>query len=108
MMRITVLSAAVLILLLAAASFAKDEAKGISGEELFKEYCSMCHPDGSNAMNPGKTLHRADMKANGVLKPEDVIKKMRNPGPGMIQFTPAMISDADARKIAYYVLKMFK
>lgn len=107
MKRMIVLSVVAIILSLAIASFAKDDGPGKSGEALFEEHCSMCHPQGGNAMNPRKTLHKSDMKANGVLKPEDVMKRMRNPGPGMIRFTPAMVPDADARKIAEYILKAF-
>jgi cytochrome c6 len=83
-------------------------AKGKSGEELFKENCSMCHPNGGNIINPGFTLHKKDREAHGVVKAEDIIGKMRNPGPGMTRFDKKTIPDKDARKIAEYILKIFK
>ncbi len=39
---------------------------------------------------------------------EDIIGKMRNPGPGMTQFDAKTISDEEARAIADYILKTFK
>ncbi len=86
---------------------AKETAKK-SGEALFKENCSPCHADGGNIINPQKTLHKKDLDANRIKKPADIVKKMRNPGPGMTKFDEKTISDKDAKKIAEYILKTFK
>lgn len=83
-------------------------AKEKSGEELFKENCSPCHPNGGNIVNPQFTLQKKDREAHGVNKAEDIIGKMRNPGPGMTQFDKNAIADKDAKKIAEYILKTFK
>jgi cytochrome c6 len=85
-------------------------AKGSSktGKQLFEQNCSPCHPNGSNVINPAFTLHKKDRDAHGVKTAEDIIGKMRNPGPGMTQFDKSMISDKDAKKIADYILKTFK
>ncbi|MEJ2695828.1 MAG: c-type cytochrome [Candidatus Sulfobium sp.] len=83
-------------------------ANGNSGEELFEQHCSPCHPDGSNIINPDFTLHKKDRDKHGVKTAEDIVGKMRNPGPGMTQFTKQMVSDKDAKKIADYILKTFK
>jgi len=83
-------------------------AKDVSGEELFKKNCSMCHPNGGNIINPQFTLQKKDREAHGVMKAEDIIGKMRNPGPGMTRFDKKTISDKDAKKIAAYILKTFK
>lgn len=91
---------------LVAACYAKD--KGPSGEALFKEHCAVCHPDGGNIINAKFALHEKDLKAQGITKPEDIVNKMRNPGPGMTKFDQKTISDKDASKIAEYVLKTFK
>jgi cytochrome c6 len=89
------------------AGFAKgDEATG-TGEALFKQNCSPCHPDGGNIINPQKTLHKKDREVNNLRKPEDIVSKMRNPGPGMTKFDNKTISDKDARAIANYILKTF-
>lgn len=101
---VTVFAAAAL----AAPAFAGDSPKGKTGEGLFKDHCAVCHPDGGNIVNAQKTLHKADREANGVKKAADVVKLMRNPGPGMSKFDKETISDKDAKKIAEYVLKTFK
>ncbi len=99
-----VLFIAVFILGSFAFAVAKEASKG---EKLFMANCKVCHPDGGNIVNPKKTLHKADREANGVTKVEDVIKRMRNPGPGMTKFDEKNYPDKDARAIAEYVLKTF-
>lgn len=78
-----------------------------SGEELFKQHCAVCHPDGGNIINPKKTLLRENREANGIKTAEDIIKNMRNPGPGMTKFDETMLPEQDARAIADYVMKTF-
>jgi cytochrome c6 len=87
-----------------------------SGESLFKEHCSACHPDGGNIFNPKKTLKQKDLEANNIKSAEAIVMKMRNPGPapthpqdwaGMKMFDKDKISDEDALKIAEYILKTF-
>ena len=80
----------------------------ISGKKEFKEHCAVCHPDGGNIVNPQKTLHNKDREANNVKTENDIIGKIRNPGPGMTQFGQDTISDAEAKAIAQYILKTFK
>lgn len=81
---------------------------GSSGEVEFKQHCAVCHPDGGNIINPQKTLHRKNLEASNIKTPEDIIAKMRNPGPGMTKFDEKTISDEEARKIAEYILETFK
>ncbi len=98
-------------------SLADSRASGeTSGEALFKQNCSGCHPAGGNILNPKKTLKQKDLKANGIKSPEAIVKKMRNPGPlpshpqewsGMKMFDKNKISDEDAMKIGEYILKTF-
>ena len=87
-----------------------------TGESLFKANCSACHPDGDNILNRKKTLRKEDLKANNIFTAEDIINKMRNPGPapthpqdwaGMKMFDKDKISNEDAQKIADYILKTF-
>lgn len=87
-----------------------------SGESLFQEHCSSCHPKGDNILNRKKTLHKKDLEANNIHTAEDIVNKMRNPGPapthpqdwaGMKMFDQMKISDVDALKIANYILKTF-
>jgi cytochrome c6 len=84
------------------------KGEGYSGETEFKKHCEVCHPDGGNIINSQKTLHKKDLESNNITKPEDIIKKMRNPGPGMTQFDKETIPDSEAREIAKYILKTFK
>ncbi len=87
----------------------KEQAKeqGKRGESLFKQHCSVCHPDGGNNVNPQKTLHKKDRETNGVKTAADIVNKMRNPGPGMTKFDEKTVPDKDAKEIAEYVLATF-
>ncbi len=108
---------AVSVLLSSSSLFAKDAPVEQSGEQLFKEHCSACHPNGGNILSPQKTLSRKDREANNIKTSDDIIRKMRNPGPspthpqewaGMKIFDQKTVSDGDARKIADYILKTFQ
>ena len=103
----TTVLTAVALFSFATAGFAKEATKAKSGEELFEANCASCHPKGRNIVNPMKTLHKKDRDANNVKTPQDIINKMRNPGPGMTQFDKTTISDKDAKKIAEYIIKTF-
>jgi len=103
-----VLFVAVSLFLYGTVGSAKETAKGKSGEELFQQHCSVCHPDGGNTVDPQETLHKKDLDANKIKKPGDIVKKMRHPGPGMTQFDKKTVPDKDAKKIAEYILKTFK
>jgi cytochrome c6 len=105
---VMVLLVVMVLFLYGTSGYTKETAKGKSGEELFQQHCSVCHPDGGNIVNPQKTLHKKDLDANKIKKPGDIVNKMRHPGPGMTQFDKKTISDKDAKKIAEYVLKTFK
>ncbi len=84
------------------------EASGKSGEELYKQHCMVCHPDGRNVIKPEYTLKKAALEARGIKTVEDIVAKMRNPGPGMNKFDSQTVSDADAKKISEYVMATFK
>ncbi len=79
-----------------------------SGEELFKQHCAVCHPDGGNIIKPSHTLHKKDLAKNGIKNWQGVVKSMRKPGEGMTMFDKKTISDKDAKLIAEYVFKTFK
>lgn len=97
--------------------FSKEAPEEKSGEALFKEHCSPCHPGGGNILSPQKTLHKKDREANNIKTAEDIVKKMRNPGPapthpgewsGMKIFDEKTVPNEDALKIADYILKTFE
>jgi cytochrome c6 len=77
------------------------------GETKFNQQCAVCHPNGDNIINPKKTLHKRDRDANNVKTADDVVKIMRNPGPGMTKFDIKTIPDSEAQAIAHFVLKTF-
>lgn len=79
-----------------------------SGAELFALHCASCHPDGGNTINPSRTLRRDVLRANNIVTPGDIVERIRKPGPGMPRFSPAVIPDRDALRIAEHVLASFR
>jgi len=77
------------------------------GKKEFEEHCAACHKDGGNMINPKKTLKKADLEANGIKKPSDIVKLIRKPGSGMTAFDRKAVSDKEAKAIAEYILKTF-
>ena len=80
----------------------------IKGETEFKEHCAACHADGGNLINPGKTLSHKDREKSGLKTSGDLVKIMRNPGPGMSTFDKKTLPDKEAKMIADYIIKTFK
>lgn len=78
------------------------------GRKLFLRHCNFCHPQGRNTIRPHKNLKRSTLIANGIKSPEDIVKLLRNPGPGMPVFSKKRLPDEDARAIAHYVWETFK
>ena len=78
-----------------------------TGKTKFQKQCAVCHPDGGNIINPNKTLHKKNLMANNIKTEADIIRKMRNPGPGMTTFDEKTLPDSDAHAIAAYILKTF-
>jgi cytochrome c6 len=79
-----------------------------SGEALFKQYCSSCHPNGGNVSDPERTLFASALKRNHITSADDIIRIVRRPISRMIRFDESTLSDKDARIIAEYVLTSFK
>ncbi len=99
---------AVGVWLAAIISMASEAGGNKAGEAEFNEHCVMCHPNGGNIINPQKTLHKKDLEANNIKTPDDIVKIIRNPGPGMPKFDESAISAEEAKKIAEYILATFK
>ena len=83
-------------------------AKVSQGEQAFVKHCAVCHANGGNIVNTAKPINRKALVATGINKPADVVRQMRNPGPGMTRFDEKAISDREALAIAEYILKTFK
>jgi cytochrome c6 len=79
-----------------------------TGEQLFKQYCSSCHPDGGNVSDPERSLRGSVLRKSHITTPDDVVRIMRKPQSRMIRFDAATVPDTEARAIAEYVLKAFK
>lgn len=78
------------------------------GKKGFENNCAICHPEGSNIINPAKTLKKSSLTDNGITSRKDIVRIMRHPGPGMTSFGTNVIPDAEAKEIADYILKTFK
>jgi cytochrome c6 len=79
-----------------------------TGAAAFEANCAECHPGGRNIVTPAKDLRGSTLKANGIVKPQDIVAKMRKPGPGMTTFDPSELPDKEALEIAEYILSTFK
>jgi len=79
----------------------------IDGKALFEKHCAVCHKDGGNIINPKKTLKSSDLKANGITSAGDIVKVMREPGPGMSKFDKTAVPDDEAKAIAEYIMGAF-
>src|SRR5512137_2258074 len=77
------------------------------GKADFEQFCSGCHPQGGNPINPAKTLRKFDREANGIKKAADIVRIMRKPGQGMRSFMKKEITESRAKAIADYVMKTF-
>ena len=87
---------------------ASKTATKFSGESSFKKYCAACHAGGGNIIRPAKTLHLKDREANGVKTAADIVRLLRNPGPGMPTFDAKSVPEAEAKAIAEYIIDAFK
>jgi len=95
-------------LALPTAGLSAAEKKESAGAKLFQQHCAACHPDGGNIIKPALSLRKKDLDAHGVKTADDIVGKMRNPGPGMTRFDAKTVSDKDAKEIAQYILQAYK
>ena len=102
-MKRSVFSVAV-FLLLALSAYGEGQQDGKADFDMF---CSGCHPQGGNALNPAKTLRKMEREANGVRNAADIVRIMRKPGAGMRAYTRDDIPDKRAKAIAEYILATF-
>jgi cytochrome c6 len=108
MKKIAVLFATVLALNALTLTVLAAPATPSAGAAAFEANCTECHPGGRNIVTPAKDLHGSTLKANGIVKAQDIVAKMRNPGPGMTKFDPSELPDKEALEIAEYILSTFK
>jgi cytochrome c6 len=85
-----------------------EAAKASPGEQAFVKNCAVCHANGGNVVNPAKPINKKNLEAKGIGKTADIVRQMRNPGPGMTRFDEKTIPEKEARAVAEYMLKTFK
>jgi cytochrome c6 len=96
------------VILALAASTILSASAFAGGGDIFKAKCAACHPDGGNIMKKDKTLSKKDLEANKLKTAKDLVKYLRNPGPGMPKFDAKGLPEKDAKELAEYILKTFK
>ena len=108
MKKITTLFAALLVLPCLATVIHAAPSAPSAGASAFEANCSECHPGGRNIVTPAKDLRVMTLKANGIVSAQDIVAKMRKPGPGMTRFSPQELPDQEALEIARFILATFK
>ena len=108
MRKVTALCATVLALNSLTITVLAAPAGPSAGAAAFEANCAECHPGGRNIVTPAKDLRAVTLKANGIVNPQDIVAKMRKPGPGMTKFDQTELPDQEALEIAQYILSTFK
>jgi cytochrome c6 len=85
-------------------SAANGAEQAANGEELFKQHCNVCHPNGGNIINPKDTLRKGEREVNTV---DAIVGRMRHPEKRMPTFDSNFLPDNEAKAIAEYILKAF-
>jgi cytochrome c6 len=76
-----------------------------SGEALFRENCSSCHPRGENLSRCDKGLKQADLLKNNIRSAEEIVAYLRKPGPDMPVFNEQSLPRQNAVQLAEYILQ---
>jgi mono/diheme cytochrome c family protein len=70
-----------------------------AGEKIFAAHCRSCHPDGGNVIDPNAPI----LGSSPLKSPEAFISLIRKPKKPMPAFSPARLSDEDARQLYLYI-----
>jgi cytochrome c6 len=95
------------MVLISVATGLATEVKAGRGENLFREKCAVCHPDGNNSIND-KTLKQKDLVKANLNSSDAFIKYLRTNNSPMPKFDKKELPDLDARELTGYILKTFK
>ncbi len=79
-----------------------------AAQQTYEKHCASCHPDGGNIINSEKNLKKGSLEAKGIATAEDIVKIMRDPGPGMPAFDEQTIPEDLALDVGRYILETFK
>lgn len=75
-----------------------------AGEQIFTENCSACHPGGTNAIMPDKTLKKEKLEENSMNSILAITTQVRQGKNAMPAFG-GRLADEDIDNVANYVLK---
>jgi cytochrome c6 len=95
------LMAVILTSLFAIAGMQQGAAAPASAGHLFKEQCAACHAGGGNIVNPKMPLKGAPLLKTFAT----FLSQIRKPQAPMPTFSPAQISDEQAKGLYDYILK---
>lgn len=99
------LLAAVLLVVITAFSFvAPASADAASGATVFNANCAACHAGGRNAVNPAKTLSKADLEKYGMFSKDAIVNQVTNGKMAMPAFGGKLSAD-QISDVADYVLE---
>ena len=74
-----------------------------AGEQVFTANCSACHPGGTNAIMPDKTLKRDKLEENSMYSISAITNQVKNGKNAMPAFG-GRLADEDIDNVANYVL----
>jgi cytochrome c6 len=82
------------------AAYAGDAA---AGKQIFSANCAACHAGGRNAVNPAKTLQKADLEQYGMYDAAAIITQVTN-GKGAMPAFSGKLNAEQIENVAAYVL----
>ena len=97
---VTVLSLAVALFVFVSPAWAGDAA---NGAKIFGANCAACHAGGNNAVNPQKTLQKADLEKYDKNSIDAIVTQVTNGKNAMPAFGGRLTSD-QIEDVATYVL----
>jgi cytochrome c6 len=78
-------------------------ADAAAGKQIFAANCAACHAGGRNAVNPQKTLQKADLEKYGMYDAAAIITQVTNGKAAMPAFGTKLASE-EIENVAAYVL----
>lgn len=79
-------------------------ADAAAGKAVFTANCNACHLGGKNAVNPAKTLSKADLEKYGMYSAEAIINQVTN-GKGAMPAFKGRLKPEQINNVAAYVLE---
>lgn len=94
-----------ILAIVAVVSFAlpAQAADAAAGAKVFAANCAACHAGGRNAVNPAKTLKKADLDKYGMASTEAIVKQVTG-GKGAMPAFGGKLSADQIESVAAYVL----